>query len=181
MPYSDPRFDKQIKEFIKRHNFKSYLDVGPGAGKYGKMIRSLFPKAKVEAVEVESRYINKFGLKRVYNRVFKKNIVDFIDDQPDYRTDLAIVGDCIEHLKKSDGIDLINYLAYRTRFILIIFPDKYIQYTWKGHVSEAHRSVWSEKDFANFNIRHYRKSFMRLVIMKGYIGDGEAIVNPNAT
>lgn len=181
MPYSDPKFDEQVKEFIKKNKFSKYLDIGPGAGKYGKMVKELAPSADIAAVEVDSTYIEEYGLGSIYDDIFHMKIEDFVDSQPDYVTDLVIIGDCIEHLKKSSGIDLINYLVYRSRYILTIFPHKYIQYSWQGHSSEAHRSVWSEKDFVDFEIEYYKKDFMRLAIIKGYIGDDEAIINPNAT
>ena len=57
------------------------------------------------------------------------DINNFIDDNPDYVTDVVIIGDCIEHLRKSIGLDLINYFVYRCKYIIIIFPSKYIQYS----------------------------------------------------
>lgn len=85
------------------------------------------------------------------------------------------IGDCIEHMRKSDGIDLINYLVYRSKEIIMLFPNKYIQYDWMGHTSEAHRSVWSETDFDGFEYTYETKDYMNLVRIKGYIDDPCAI------
>lgn len=186
MPYSDEAFDAKIRGFLATNRFKDYLDIGPGAGKYGKMIKEIIPEAKVACIEAENKYIEQFDLNSIYDIVHHSKAEYFFDDKPDFTTDIVIIGDCIEHLKKSDGLDLINYLAYRCRYILIIFPSKYIQYTSNGSIFEAHLSVWNKHDFINFDYKHFVKKryvgerfakplYMNLVIVRGYIGD------PNAT
>ncbi len=176
MPYSDSRFDKAVEKFIKLHEFKNYLDIGAGAGKYGKMIRDIYPDANIIGVEADKSYINEFRLKDIYSNIRHESIEHFMDQNPDFQTELVIIGDCLEHLKKSDGIDLINYLMYRAKLILIIYPTKYIQYSWRGHSTEAHRSVWSNKDFSEYKPQFFKKDFMNLTILKGYIGDLKTIV-----
>lgn len=174
MPYSEPIFDKQIKNFILKHKFKEYIDIGAGAGKYGKMIKKNLPQSHIIAVEADLSYIKKFKLNLIYDEVYHSRIENFFDNKPDFKTDIAIIGDCLEHLKKSDGEDLVNYLMYRSRYILIVFPSKYIQYSWNGHVLEAHMSVWSKHDFVAFEHCYYTKKFMNLVIIKGYVDDPES-------
>lgn len=176
MPYSDSRFDKAVEKLIKLYKFENYLDIGAGAGKYGKMIRNIFPKANIVGVEADKSYINEFKLKDIYTKVYKEYIEKFIDHNPDFQTELTIIGDCLEHLNKSDGINLINYLMYRTKYILVIYPAQCIQYSWRGHSTEAHRSVWTNKDFLEFEHKQYTNDFMNMVVIKGYIGDPKTIV-----
>lgn len=175
MPYSDSRFDKTVEKFIKTHKFKDYLDIGSGAGKYGKIIKTIFPEANIIGIEADKSYINKFKLKDFYTKIYHDYIENFINKNPDFRTELVIIGDCIEHLKKSDGINLINYLIYRSKYILIVYPTKCIQYSWHGHKTEAHQSIWNKNDFEGFEYKHYKKDFMNLVILNGYIGDPKTI------
>jgi len=174
MPYSDSTFDKKIENFILKHKFKNYIDIGAGAGKYGKMIKKILPDSYVIAVEGDASYVKKFKLRSIYDMVYDTRIETFFDNRPDFTIDMAIIGDCLEHLKKSDGEDLINYLIYRSRYILIVFPSKYVQYSWRGHNLEAHRSVWSKHDFLIFKHRYYTKKFMNLVIIRGYLSDPES-------
>lgn len=176
MPYSNPVFDQIVKNFIKRHKFTNYLDIGIGSGKYGKIIKNIFPKAKVFGVEVDKSYIKQFNLKKIYDGVYNEKIETFINNRPDFITELAIIGDCIEHLKKSNGLNLIHFLVYRCKYILIVFPSKYIQYSWQGHTSEAHMSVWDEKDFEQFDYKFKKKKFINLVVIRGYLSDPAAIV-----
>ena len=74
-----------------------------------------------------------------------------------------------EHLKKSEGVDLLNFLVYRTRWIIIEFPYHYLQNSVDGYYSEAHMSVWDKSDFRLFESKFYKKKSQRLVIIKGYL------------
>ncbi len=174
MPYSDQTFDPKVKDFLAQNHAKKYLDIGPGAGKYGKMIRDVNSNAYIVAIEAEKSYISKFNLRDLYDEVHHTKIEDFINSQPSFTVDITIVGDCLEHLKKSDGVDLIHYLVYRTKFVVLVFPSKYIQYDWNGHINESHNSVWGKEDFRLFNFDYQKQGFMNLVIIKGYVGDPEA-------
>lgn len=176
MPYSDSSFDKTVEKFLKLHKFDNYFDIGSGAGKYGSMIRKINPEANIIGIEADKSYINHFKLKNIYNKIYHEYIEHFVEKNPDFQTDLVIIGDCIEHLNKSVGIDLINYLIYRTKYILIVYPTQCIQYSWQGHKTEAHRSVWGNKDFIGFKSKSHKKSFMNLVIISGFIGDPKTIV-----
>lgn len=168
MPFSLPQFDDQIEKLLRNKNFENFLDIGAGEGKYGKMIKAINPQAKVTAVEVDKSYIVKYKLKNLYDEVLNIDIDSFIDNNPAYNCDAVVIGDCIEHLRKSSGIDLLNYLVYRTQQIIIKFPVELIQYDWHGHASEAHRSIWDKHDFEGFNFKFYKKDMMRLVVIKGY-------------
>lgn len=56
MPTSGGIFDNRIELLLKKYQFKSYLDIGPGEGKYGKMIKNLYPKAHITGVEPYEGY-----------------------------------------------------------------------------------------------------------------------------
>jgi len=47
--------------------------------------------------------------------------------------DAVILGDCIEHMRKSVGLDLLNFLVYRSRIIVVKFPVQMIQDPYQGH------------------------------------------------
>lgn len=169
MPYSGPTFDKLVEEFIQTKQLKNYLDVGCGAGKYGKLIKSLIPSATVQGVEVSSNYISQFKLDTIYDQIFNLNIKDFLRNNLNFTTDLVIIGDCLEHLWKSDGLDMINFLVYRSKYILVIFPTELLQFDDDQEPSEHHISAWSEKDFENFEFEAYKGGCMNLIIINGYL------------
>lgn len=171
MPYSDPAFDKIISSVVKQIEAKTLLDIGAGAGKYGELAREVSKKIKTTAIEIEKDYIKKFKLQKLYNKVLNLSAVELI--QPkfyDTNFDIVMIGDTIEHLKKSDGIDLINFLVYRCKWIVLVFPHRYLQNSVEGYSSEAHISVWSEADFNSFErTKIFKKQTQRLVIIRGYL------------
>lgn len=176
MPYSDSRFDVKIAKLIRRWSYHYYLDIGAGAGKYGLLIREQFPRAYVEAVEANAAYAREFELSKIYDHVAVVSAIEIVDRNPDYHTECVIIGDTIEHLRKSEGTDLLHYLLYRAKTIVVVVPDRYVQYSCHGHSREAHLSAWSRKDFRGFRHRWYEKGYMRLAVLAGYLGDEDAVV-----
>jgi len=77
MPYSVSTFDKQIGNFILKHKFKNYIDIGAGAGKYGKMIKKILPDSYIIAVEGDVSYVKKFKLRLIYDEVYHTKIETF--------------------------------------------------------------------------------------------------------
>lgn len=173
MPTSYPAFDKEITTWIADHPADRYLDIGPGDGKYGVWIRALVPGAETEAIEIDPAWIDFYKLNTIYGAVTCADATTFFDDKPDYTTDIVFIGDAIEHMKKSAGLDLLHYLIYRCKWILLTFPCRYIQYAWYGHANEAHRSAWSADDFAHFDYTHLEREhdgqIDNLIIVKGWL------------
>ncbi|MBA7708395.1 hypothetical protein ES703_117293 [subsurface metagenome] len=154
---------------LKRENLHKFLDVGAGTGKYGKMVKKNFPSACVEAVEIDSSYIDNYSLRAIYDHVYCMDVNDFIERFVDYKCDVCIIGDCIEHLRKSVGIDVLHFFVYRSKYVIVAFPVGMPQGSWAGHKQEAHISIWNEQDFSLFKNVYIPKSFMRLVIVEGYL------------
>src|SRR5262245_14209224 len=105
MPYSSNLFDETVKAKIAYWDYQRYLDVGCGAGKYGRMIRTLQPEGHITGVEVDSEYIDKFDLRSVYDVVINDSVVSLVNGPQSQTYDVVIFGDVIEHLRKSDGLD----------------------------------------------------------------------------
>ena len=170
MPYSSFIFDNAITEIIKLAQPKTFLDLGAGAGKYGSIVKEISPSIKTTAVEIEKDYIEKFNLSSLYDQIWNIPVSDII--QPKYfdsNFDVIMVGDILEHLKKSEGVDLLNFLIYRCRWIIVEFPHRYLQNAVDRYSSEAHISVWTESDFSSFErTRMYAKDTQRLIVLCGY-------------
>lgn len=177
MPHSSPIFDEKIEKALNFLQPKNLLDIGAGAGKYGKIVKDLNKGVKIVALEIEKDYINKFKLEKIYDEVWNMPANKLI--RPSYyekNFDVILMGDVIEHMKKSEGIDLINFLIYRSKWIIIKFPHMYVQNSVEGYNSEAHISVWSDKDFENFErTRLYEEENIRMIILKGYLEDTNSL------
>ena len=162
-------FDKLSADIIARIAPASLLDIGPGQGKYGKLARSLVPACHTSAVEISATYAQSYGLDTIYDEVIIGDGAGLVAD-PAWRNrtfDLVVIGDCIEHMPKSQGLDLLNFLTYRCGYLLVIVPE-FAWYDTDAAVmehTESHISVWSEADFS----WHDRFAFMRAEIMQVFL------------
>src|SRR5687767_7002879 len=168
MPQSMPIFDEELELYFREQAHDSVLDVGPGEGKYGKLLKRVQPSARRVGVELDASYVEEYGLRGIYDEVLVMDAARLMDDVR-RKFGAVIIGDVIEHMRKSVGVDLLNFLAYRSHVIVVKFPVQMLQDDWHGHVSEAHVSVWNEVDFATFDHVHVERDLMRLVVIRGYL------------
>jgi len=169
MPDSFGVFDDVVAEIARRIKPKVLLDIGAGAGKYGKILREVSRDTRRIGVEIEPLYISQFGLNAIYDEVWDQDAAALMRAHLNSAFDLVIIGDCIEHLPKSVGIDLLNFLTYRCGYTVILSPEFVVQGTAGGIDSEAHISVWSDEDFR----WHDQWAFdncctMNLFLLRGY-------------
>jgi len=166
MATSSNLLDDKIRNFLSKFSFDNFLDIGSGEGKFGKMTRELYPKSRIVGVEPDPNTIQEFKLNEIYDKVIKKTATELTEGD-DFVTDICIMGDVIEHLKKSEAIDFLNFILYRCKYLIIKFPFCYLQY---GDKFVRHQSIWFFEDFDALHLpiilKEYDK-YMSLVIMKG--------------
>lgn len=168
MPYSSPIFDDELELYFREVRHSSVLDIGAGEGKYGEMLRRVQPNTKLIAVELDAGYVEEYKLRDLYDEVWGRDAVDLMNDLS-RAYDAVIIGDCIEHMRKSVGLDLLNFLVYRSRIIVVKFPVQMIQDPYQGHKSEAHISVWSEHDFRGLDCLFAERDSICLALIRGYL------------
>jgi 2-polyprenyl-3-methyl-5-hydroxy-6-metoxy-1,4-benzoquinol methylase len=109
MPFSSNAFDYYISTLIGLLQPASVCDIGPGAGKYGRIARDVANNKQfqthVTAVEIDESYVKEYKLNELYDDVIVDDAVNLMLT-PQVRFDLVIFGDCIEHMRKSDGGNL---------------------------------------------------------------------------
>lgn len=155
MPYSDEVFDAVMKAMIAKVDPDKVLDIGPGAGKYGFMLRAIEsdrgrPIHKI-CVEIDAKHvIERFALDRIYDEIIHMDAAKLVKQRPTLVGDLAIAGDVIEHMTKSEGSDLVEYLQYRFRHIFLVIPVDWQVLDWEDHEHEAHIAIWRKEDFSRF-------------------------------
>lgn len=93
--------------------------MGAGAGKYGHLLRRAAPQCETLAIAVESRHLEAFELGDVYAEVVQTDAAPWWRDNTEVVFDLTIAGDCLQHLPKGAGLDLLNasLAAKRRRLI----------------------------------------------------------------
>lgn len=138
MPYSYDDFKPAIRTFIRQAygRLDAILDVGPGCGTYGQMLRIRNPR--IDAIEIFPEYIEKFGLRTIYRQVFIGDI-RYIDDQiltkNNYK--LIVIGDVLEHLSVEDARAIVSRLT-KYSDLLVAVPYCLPQGSVGGNDHEAH-------------------------------------------
>jgi SAM-dependent methyltransferase len=169
MPYSSGVFDIDVENLICAMQPRTVLDIGAGAGKYGHLVKRASPGTHVTAVELDLEYIERFKLREIYDVIISAD-AETLMRQVDADYDVVILGDVIEHLRKSTGLDLLNFLVYRTRRIVVVFPLRYRQGAVDGRNQEAHISVWGQSDFHWCDASYRESNGFALVQIAGFIG-----------
>ncbi|MCP4650299.1 MAG: class I SAM-dependent methyltransferase [PVC group bacterium] len=116
-------FDDEILNYIEK-TFEtkgiSILDVGAGAGRFGKLLKD-FPEK--EAVEVFAGYVSKYKLQKIYKKVHRTNISNFSFGY----YDLIILGDMLINIEKMKAQKLITKLVTQCKELVVTVPYKYSQ------------------------------------------------------
>lgn len=122
----------------------SVLDVGPGHGKYGLLLREYLPPLdRLDACEAEPTYVTDV-LFAVYDSVYVQSVCT-LDDAVLAAYDLVLMVDVIEHLDRQAGLELLGRIPGH---IVVCTPAEFFQNPPGLPASEQHRSLWTADDFA---------------------------------
>lgn len=162
-------FDTVVQHLLEAIGPATALDIGAGAGKYGRLLAQAVPHCHRTAVEPEASYIERFSLTTQYHALHRCTADHWMAAALDSRYDLAILGDCIEHMPKSAGLDLLNFLVYRCAYVLVIAPEFVVQGAVGDVAGEAHLSVWSERDLGWHDLWAWDNCrAVSLLLLRGY-------------
>jgi protein-L-isoaspartate O-methyltransferase len=162
-------FDAAVGHMLKEIKPKRVLDIGCGEGKYGSMVIDNVPDCELTGIEIEQDHVDRYNLKNLYKEVRVGDAWQVLQKNPDEFFDVVILGDCIEHMPKSVGLDLLNFLTYRTQYIILIIPEFIVQGTVHEKHSASHISVWSQYDFIWHDSWAWDNSYtISLVVLRGY-------------
>lgn len=112
---SNPSFDEDVERFI-RSNFpttSTILDVGPGAGKYGRMLHDYPYK---DCIEANPKCFEMYPLKDIYVNCWEGTFEGL--DLPSYKYDLVIMGDVLEHVQVEDAQRFLDKLPSKTAVLV---------------------------------------------------------------
>lgn len=146
MSGSFPIFDGVLEQLLGLMAPQTTLDIGAGSGKFGRMLQRAAPTCGRAAIEVDPRHVERFALSEVYDRIEVADAARWWRDNADECFDVITVGDCLQHLAKSEGLDLLNALSYRCAWLVVLVPEFIVQGAVDGATTAVHRSVWSERD-----------------------------------
>ena len=144
VPYSDESGRSYVAEILARLNPSRVLDVGPGAGAYGRLVRQVLTVDALDAVEAWEPYVERFGLLDIYDAV----TVDDVRAVTKFDYDLVIFGDVLEHMSREDAIAVYSLARERANVVLVSMPIiHYPQGESEGNPFEAHVvDHWEHED-----------------------------------
>jgi SAM-dependent methyltransferase len=134
MPGSYDFFKKDVKQhFIDNIDWNyNVLDVGPGYGTYGNLLKPEF--VNISAIEIWEPYVENFKLNNIYKEIYIGDICDFDFSNFDY----LILGDILEHIEVERAIELVNKIYNLNKKCLIAIPYMYPQGSHEGNIYETH-------------------------------------------
>jgi hypothetical protein len=136
MGYSNPENKPWAQQKIIELSPTTVLDVGAGQGTYLNLIRDgLGSGVIVNAVEVWQPYIDQFDLVNRYDKLFAMDVREMTN----FKYDLVILGDILEHMSESQAIDLWSRISKEARYAIISIPIvHYHQDAINGNPYEIH-------------------------------------------
>ena len=166
--YSFSTYDEVVGRIAHHLQPTTILDIGAGSGKYGRLIRAVLPNATITALEMDAECIEVHGLGQIYDEILEITGSELITNHPLRNFDLVILGDVIEHMRKSGGVDLLDFLTYRTQYTLIITPEAMMMNKAPWYL--GHNSTWTSRDFVwHTNWADTYSNQMQLFLLRGYI------------
>jgi 2-polyprenyl-3-methyl-5-hydroxy-6-metoxy-1,4-benzoquinol methylase len=136
MGYSNPENKPWAQKKIIELRPTTVLDVGAGQGTYLNLIREgLGAEVIVNAVEVWQPYIDQFDLLNRYDKLFAMDVRDMTN----FKYDLVILGDILEHMSEIDAVTLWENISKQAKHAMISIPIiHYHQDAINGNPYEIH-------------------------------------------
>lgn len=144
MPTSNLACAPEVLDLVAGVPHARVLDVGPGRGKYGVLLREYVADVgTIHAVEAWSDYITP-RLEAIYDLVIPRDVMELTTDGLAFY-DLVLMVDVIEHLTHDDGEALLDCI---TGSVVICTPRDYFQNPEARTIwTEDHRSHWKVEEF----------------------------------
>lgn len=163
--YSWPTFDSLTQRIVQTINPKRILDIGAGGGKYGALLKGVVPECEFTALECDEAAFPQ--LREVgYDHILPIT-ADRLYERGGDLYDVVILGDVIEHMLHSQGRDLLEFLNYRSRYLLISTPE--CMPMSRPVFFEGHNSLWRPDSFVWHDYwAHQQCGIMHFYLLRGH-------------
>ena len=163
--YSWPTFDTLTQEIVRAIGPQRILDIGAGGGKYGALLKDIVPDCELTALECDEAAFP--GLRETGYHHILPITADGLYKQSSDLYDVVILGDVIEHMLHSQGRDLLEFLNYRSRYILISTPE--CMPMSRPVFFEGHNSLWRPDSFSWHDYwAHQQCGVMHFYLLRGH-------------
>lgn len=168
--FSWTTFDDLTLHLLQAINPRRILDIGAGEGKYGRLIRAGGNHSwHVTAVEFEAGRRDEL-LAIGYNEVRSISALDLMQHSSE-DFEVIILGDVIEHFRKSEGQDLLEFLNYRAAYLFVVTPENMPMSSPRFY--EGHNSIWRPESMRWHDLwAHCRNGQMHFYLLRGLLAGG---------
>jgi hypothetical protein len=134
-----------LVEQIPQADRRSVLDVGPGFGKYERLLREYLnnPPDRIDAIEAWPEYVVRHGLDARYDDVMVGNVCEIAQGRLD-SYDLVLMVDVIEHIDKTAARFLLDRIP---GWVVICTPVEFFSNGPGLPPTEEHVSAWGPDDW----------------------------------
>ena len=146
MPTSNLAIAIDALNMIEQVPHTGILDIGPGHGKYGLLIREYLTDKpiRMDCIEAEPTYLVKFHwLKCLYDNILLGGGAELTEEAFDVY-DVVILFDVIEHIEKEKALAMLERIRGR---VMITTPEDFFEQHVEGVPSEDHISHWTTAEF----------------------------------
>jgi len=155
---------KYIVENVKKNS--KILDVGFGAGAYGKLLRAFYYE-NIDGLDVYGENINEMGLHLIYDNIYIENIMDF-----NFKYyDLIIMGDILEHIELDSAKKLLLTFIEKSKCgqMIISVPYEYEQDELYGNYHEKHLQPHINKEYMEKHYPYLNLLSQEIILSSGHI------------
>lgn len=157
MPCSRPYALEAICNRIIEKNPMSVLDIGIGFGKFGFLAREYTDvrlgryfnrQTRIDGIEIFEKYVTPLQ-QQIYDNIYIGNAIEILPTLDNY--DMIICSDMLEHVNEKDGVFLLDAIAKKSRFSMIVTPIHVMeQEALYNNEYEKHISAWSMEILSNW-------------------------------
>jgi cyclopropane fatty-acyl-phospholipid synthase-like methyltransferase len=141
MPYSDAQGKDWALATYLSIAPSTVIDIGAGAGTYAKLMRP-HHEAHWTAIEAWFPYVTEFDLDDLYDQVTIADVRHLGWNQQ--VVDMAIAGDVLEHMTRTEASELIRWLKAIAKALLVSIPVLHLdQDAVNGNPFERHVDHWT--------------------------------------
>jgi len=188
MPSSRPNTIPTVIHLLRQLQPRSILDVGIGFGKWGHLFREYTDinaaerdphryrrenwQVRIDGIEGHAAYLTELH-RYLYNEIHIGDACELLPKVAAY--DLIFMGDIIEHLDKSKGMELLQVAVAKAIKAVIVSTPKFetAQESLCANELERHRSLWSARDFRKLpgaSVKTVDRATLLAVIAKPGVG-----------
>lgn len=153
-----------IENLVPAGEVARVVDIGPGWGKYGLMVREYCSPVHLTAVEVQQ------GLCLTQEAIYDDIIVGDarLHEQDFWKGyDLALLIDVIEHMTLDEGHLLLDRLIASGVKVVVSTPKVFEEQHDEHNPFEEHVSVWGWEDFQRHGIVDDRSTIDSIIFLLG--------------